>query len=65
MCSTLVTLPTSTPAIRTGESSRMLAADSNTPLNSNGCCHGSDLLNARKVAIDDEDDRDQSRRAPG
>ena len=61
MCSTLVTLPTSTPAMRTGESSRMLLTDLNTPLTSNCCCHGSDLLNARKVAIDHDDRRDQSR----
>ena len=59
MCSTFVTLPTSTPAIRTGESRRMLLADWNTALNSNASCQGSDLLNARKVVTITRIDRDQ------
>ncbi len=43
----LTTLPTLTPAIRTGESLRMLAAFSNTALSSYSEVNGSDLVIAR------------------
>jgi hypothetical protein len=42
-----VTFPTSTPAIRTGESGRMFWAELNTAWTSNLSPHGSSFANAR------------------
>ena len=49
--STVLTLPTSTPAIRTGEPGRRLLADSNTALTRWPCVNGMSLVKPRKTRI--------------
>ena len=54
------TLPTFTPAMRTGESSRRLFEVWKTAWNSNGSRQGSDFVNASQVAIDDDQQGDRA-----
>ena len=54
-----LTLPTLTPAIRTGELTRMELADSNTALTRNPCVNGMSFVKPRKTATSTIAERDQ------